>query len=84
MVGKLRPFTVGEDAVLGWLTSQDDIVVADIVPMQDGRDFVVFQRQYTKQSFHAATVEAQGYLLNLISAVPKQHVTRDTRLHPLY
>lgn len=72
IVAILRGFTPGEDAVMAWVSMQDSSRLVDIVPMGDGRDFVVFERQYTKQSFIDAYQEAERYQQAVVRLLSKQ------------
>lgn len=79
IVAIVRPFTVGEDAIALWIHRQDDTRLLDIVPMSDGRDYIVFERLYVSQSVADARLEADAYLKSVLSMIPKQHDTNDTR-----
>lgn len=70
-----RGFTPGEDAIMTWVRMQDDTQLIDIVPLKDGRDFVIFQRQYTKQTYAQACEEARRFT-NAMMRIPMQHDTR--------
>ena len=74
-----RPFTAGEDAVMTWVRMQDDTHLMDIVPLKDGRDFIVFEREYTKQTYGQACEEARRYTEALLRLIPKQHDSSDTQ-----
>lgn len=81
IVAILRPFTTGEDAVMMWVRLQDDTRLLDIVPLGDGRDFVVFERNYVTQTFADAYREAERYKAAMVRLIPKQHDTADTPTH---
>lgn len=73
-----RPFTAGEDAIMTWVRMQDDSRLVDIVPLKDGRDFLVFERNYVKQTFAEAFEEARRYTEAILRMLPKQHDSSDT------
>ncbi len=75
----VRPFTAGEDAVMAWVRMQDDTRLYDIVPLRDGRDFIVFERQYLMQTYEDAYRECEAYKAAMSRVIPKQHVPTDTR-----
>lgn len=74
----VRPFTPGEDAVVAWIKLQDDALLLDLVPLSDGRDYVVLRRQYTRQSYAEALYESQEFA-RLMLRFPKQRDTDTTR-----
>lgn len=74
----VRAFTPGEDAVMAWVRMQDDTRLVDIVPLKDGRDFCVFERNYVTQSYEDAYREAERFLDAVARLIPKQHVPSDT------
>lgn len=57
----IRPFTAGEDAVVAWARAQDEATLIDHVPLKDGRDYLVLQREYVTQSYRQALTEAMVY-----------------------
>ena len=73
-----RPFTAGEDAVMTWVRMQDDTRLLDIVPLMDGRDFLVFERLYVKQTYQSAFEEVERYQEAIRRLIPRQHDTSDT------
>lgn len=74
----LRPFTAGEDAVMAWVRMQDDSRLIDLVPLKDGRDFAVFERNYATQTFEDAYREAEAFKVSVARLIPKQHDSSDT------
>lgn len=62
MVAIVRPFTAGEDAIGAWLTQQDSATLLEIVPLSDGRDYVVLRREHVKQSFADALREQELFV----------------------
>lgn len=73
-----RPFTPGEDAVMTWVRMQDDTQLIDIVPLKDGRDFIIFERLYTKQTYAQATEECRRFQTAMLRLIPTQHDSSDT------
>lgn len=78
IVALMRPFTTGEDAVSLWCRLQDDTRVLDIVPLRDGRDFIVFERLHKNQSLADAYEEARAFESAMLRHIPRQHATSDT------
>ena len=78
IVAIVHAFTAGEDAVMTWVRMQDDTRLVDIVPLKDGRDFCVFERNYLFQTREDAFQEAEAYQRAIMRLLPKQHDTRDT------
>ena len=74
----LRPFTAGEDAVALWIVAQDETTLLDLVPLADGRDFVVLERKHLSQTRSQAIVESQRFLSGMLLTLPTQHVSSDT------
>jgi len=62
MTAITRPFTPGEDAVFAWLLLQDDSTLLDIIHLTDGRDYIVFRRQHTRQTLREALVEQETFI----------------------
>jgi hypothetical protein len=75
VVAIVRAFTTGEDAVMTWVRMQDDTRLVDIVPLMDGRDFCVFERNYLFQTREAAFLEAEAFTTAVSRLIPKQHDT---------
>lgn len=80
IVAFLRGFTPGEDAVMTWVRMQDDSRLIDIVPLKDGRDFVVFQRNYRTETFLDAYKEAERFKATMMRLLPMQHDTRHAEI----
>lgn len=72
-----KPFTPGEDVVMRWASAQDSTTLADLIPLRDGRDYCVFWREYSKQSY-AAALEEHDAFIRLQNRLPKQHGSSDT------
>lgn len=75
IVAIVRPFTPGEDAVALWITMQDDTRMLDILPLQDGRDYIVFERLYKTQTVREAHAEVEVFWQRIFDRLPKQHDT---------
>lgn len=75
----VRAFTAGEDAVAAWARAQDDALLLDIIPLKDGRDYIILQRLYTKQTYPDAIREKNAFEAMLMGLIPKQHDTMATR-----
>ena len=65
---------------MAWVRLQDDSRVVDIVPMTDGRDFVVMERNYVSQTFSDAYEEARRYTEAIYRLLPKQHDTPNVQV----
>lgn len=78
IVALVRPFTAGEDAVMLWVRLQDDTRLVDIVPLSDGRDFIVFERGYKTQTYEQAHEEVRAFQAAMLRLIPKQHDSSDT------
>lgn len=73
-----RGFTPGEDAIMTWVRMQDDTRLIDIVPLRDGRDLAIFERNYVKQTYAQALAETARFEEAMIRLIPKQHDSSDT------
>lgn len=70
VVAVTRPFTAGEDVVFRWLTEQDAVELYGIYPLGDGRDLMVFDRLYLKQSRSEAVNEHREHLRLVLECSP--------------
>jgi hypothetical protein len=75
MVAMTRPFTPDEDLVFDWVLKQDTCELYGICNLDDGRDLIVFDRTYGRQSRLDAAVEHQVHIRKVLEA---QGVTRLT------
>ena len=69
MIAMTRPFTVEENDVFTWLTDQDACLLYGVHHLRDGRDLMVFERLYTKQSKDDALAEHRAHLRALMARV---------------
>lgn len=63
-----RPFTKGEDELFRWVVEQDGTQLFGIYGCEDGRDLIVFERLYTKQTREEAHEEHGRHLRDLLVA----------------
>lgn len=66
MVTISRPFSKDEDALFKWLMRQDGCLLIGIKNLSDGRDLILFERRFTKQSEAEAVDEHRRHLSGLI------------------
>ncbi|HLP97640.1 MAG TPA: hypothetical protein VK149_04265 [Sideroxyarcus sp.] len=76
MLAITRPFTPAEDAVFLWLLIQDKAHLLDMVPLADGRDYIILRREYETQSMEAAFAERRRFR-DAMTRLPKQHVSQE-------
>lgn len=69
MIAMTRPFTVNEDSVFRWLNNQDGCLLYGVHHLRDGRDLLVFERVYSKQSKEEAIEEHRQHLRFLAQRV---------------
>lgn len=62
-----RPFTAEEDAGFNWIMEQDTVQLAGVMPLADGRDLMMFDRQHTKQSKSEAKREQVMFIKQRMS-----------------
>lgn len=62
-----RAFTPDEDLLFDWVAKQDRCHLYGIHHMQDGRDLIVFERQFVSQSQADAVAEHQAHLRKVLS-----------------
>lgn len=67
MIAVTRPFTYEENQVFQWLVEQDDAVLYALHHLRDGRDLLVFDRQFTKQHREDALGEHRAHLRALMN-----------------
>lgn len=61
-----RPFTTDEDLLFDWVLKQDRCELFGIYHMEDGRDLIVFDRMFTKQSKHEAMDEHRAHVKRVL------------------
>lgn len=64
-----RPFTAGEDAVVTWAMLQDRCHLIGTHHMSDGRDLMLLQRLYEKQSREEAHLEQRRHLARKLDEI---------------
>lgn len=60
-----RPFSPEENELFRWVVEQDGCLLFGIYNASDGRDVIVFERTYTKQSEEDAFAEQREHLAKL-------------------
>lgn len=56
------PFTADEDAVFEWVMKQDVVELVGVLPCSDGRDLLMFDRCFIKQSREDARKEQVDFI----------------------
>jgi len=78
-----RPFTHQEDAVFDWVTKQDSVSLIGWHSLEDGRDYMLFERLYSTQTREDAWHEHNAHLNNLntvdILSVVERNMSLATR-----
>lgn len=64
----VRPFTRDEDKVFAWLMEQDTCELYGIAHLDDGRDLIVLDRTFTKQSRKEALAEHKNHIRTVLEA----------------
>lgn len=62
-----KPFTAGEDAVMSWVSAQDDVDLMSFTHLSDGRDVLFLNRLHTRQSLTDALLESQQWTRALLA-----------------
>lgn len=70
-----RPFAPGEKDVIDWAEAQDGAAVRNIVALPDGRDFIVLEREFTRQTRQDAMDEQASRVLSLLLTESQQRFT---------
>lgn len=63
-----RAFTPDEDLVFDWVMSQDSCELFGVAHLEDGRDLIVLDRTFTKQSRHDAQMEHQKHIRDVLES----------------
>lgn len=66
MITVSQPFTPDEDALFKWLMRQDGCYLVGIKSVSDGRDLILFDRRFTKQTKAEAKEEHRRHLAGLL------------------
>ena len=61
-----RPLATGEIEALNWAQAQDEAALIDVVALPDGRDFIVLEREHSRQTRGEALAEEADHLLSLL------------------
>lgn len=67
-----RVFTPDEDQVLKWVVAQDTCDLFGIQHLEDGRDLMVFNRRFDRQTRESAEQEHRLHLRDLIRRLEAQ------------
>lgn len=62
MVLVARPFTQDEDAGFKWVSEQDVVELVGVMPLKDGRDLMMFDRCFVKQTREEARKEQVEFI----------------------
>jgi hypothetical protein len=77
MIAVTRPFTTDEDLVFRWLNDQDGCLLYGVHHLRDGRDILVFERTFKKQTVEDALAEHRAHLRTLVDRVGLSGVFSD-------
>lgn len=71
-----RAFTLDEDKVFRWVSAQDDVELIGMTHVPDGREIMLFERKFMKQSAEDARAEHAAHLRTVLSRLNIQPATQ--------